>query len=170
MKCKDTQKKQYANFYFIFLLFSFRQILITRPYCHFPTLFLSPSSTSLPFTPSLPPFSHRCSPDPNPLLHCFSPRPPFFCSPTTFSLHPNHYLSPSKLSQLNPILHPHIQSQHSVSYRSQWSFRSVLFSPFLAFQFQLPSAAPFLRSSFAVASLTIHPLLTPALLDIQPKA
>ena len=105
-----------------------------------------------------------------PDLRCFSPRPPFFCSPTTFSLHPNHYLSPSELSQLNPFSNPHIQSHLSVSYRSRWPFRCVLFSRFLAFQFQLPSAAPFLRSSFAVASLSIHPLLTPALLEIHPKA
>ena len=165
MKCKDTQKKQYANFYFIFLLFSFRQILITRPYCHLPTLFLSRSSTPQPFTPSLPPFSHLFSHDPNPLLHCFSPRPPLFFSPNSillrsnhFSPFPNLYCPSFKTPQLSHILYPHIQSQHSVSYRSQWSFRSVLFSRFLTFQFQLPSAAPFLRSSFAVASLTIHPL------------
>lgn len=80
MNCKDTQKKQYANFYFIFLLFSFRQILITRPYCHLPTLFLSRASTPQPFSPSLPPFSHRCSLDPNPLPHCLSPRPPLLFS------------------------------------------------------------------------------------------
>lgn len=80
MNCKDTQKKQYANFYFIFLLFSFRQILITRPYCHLPTLFLSRSSTPQPFTPSLPPFSHLFSLDPNPLSHYLSPRPPLLFS------------------------------------------------------------------------------------------
>lgn len=89
MNCKDTQKKQYANFYFIFLLFSFRQILITRPYCHFPTLFLSPSSTPQPFTPSLPPFSHLYSHAPNPLPHCLSPRPPFFFFPTSIVFLPD---------------------------------------------------------------------------------
>lgn len=80
MNCKDTQKKQYTNFYFIFLLFSFRQILITRPYCHLPTLFLSRSSSPQPFTPSLPPFSHLFSHDPNPLSHYLSPRPPLLFS------------------------------------------------------------------------------------------
>ena len=91
MKCKDTQKKQYANFYFIFLLFSFRQILITRPYCHLPTLFLSRSSTPQPFTPSLPPFSHLFSHDPNPLLHCFSSRPPLLFFPTSVVFLPDRH-------------------------------------------------------------------------------
>ncbi len=91
MKCKDTQKKQYANFYFIFLLFSFRQILITRPYCHFPSLFLSPSSTPQPFFPSLPPFSHLFSHDPNPLLHYFSSRPPLLFFPTSVVFLPDRH-------------------------------------------------------------------------------
>ena len=129
----------------------------------FSSFFPRPKSVvPLPFSP----ISIAFLPD----LHSFSSRLPFFCSPITFFLHPNHYLSPSKLSQLNPFSYSHIQSLLSVSFRSQWSFRSVLFSPFLAIQFKLPSAAPFLRSSFAVASLTIHALLTPALLEIHPKA
>lgn len=91
MNCKDTQKKQYANFYFIFLLFSFRQILITRPYCHFPTLFFSPSSTSQPFTQSLPPFSHLFSHAPNPLSHCLSPQYPLLFFPTSIVFLPDFH-------------------------------------------------------------------------------
>ena len=91
MKCKDTQKKQYANFYFIFLLFSFRQIFITRPYCHFPSLFLSPSSTPQPFSPSLPPLSHLYFHAPNPLPHCFSSRPPLLFFPTSVVFLPDRH-------------------------------------------------------------------------------
>lgn len=163
MNCKDTQKKQYANFYFIFLLFSFRQILITRPYCHFPSLFLSPSSTPQPFTPSLPPFSHRYSLDPNSLLHCFSPRPPLFFSPNSILLLSNHFFPPSQ-PQFFPFqtfnAQPFFPSSHSESPFRFLSVQMVLsFCPFFPV-FGLPIPAPFsctipsliVRCSFALHS------------------
>ncbi len=163
MNCKDTQKKQYTNFYFIFLLFSFRQILITRPYCHLPTLFLSRSSTPQPFTPSLPPFSHLFSHDPNPLLHCFSPRPPLFFSPNSILLLSIHFFPPSQpLSfPLRTIsAQPFFQSPHSESTFRFLSVPMVLsFCPFFPV-YGLPIPAPFsctipsliVRCSFALHS------------------
>lgn len=153
MKCKDTQKKQYANFYFIFLLFSFRQIFITRPYCHFPTLFLSPSSTPQPFSPSLQPLSYLFSHDPNPLPHCLSPRPPLLSSLTAIAYLPNLHsfalqplFSPSQPLSFplkNITAQPFFQSPHSESSFCFLSVPMVLsFCPFFPV-FGLPIPAPF---------------------------
>ncbi len=145
MNCKDTQKKQYANFYFIFLLFSFRQIFITRPYCHFPTIFFSPSSISQPFTPSLPPFSHLYSHAPNPLSHCLSPQYPLLFFPTSILLPSNHFFPPSQLLFF-PVqtfnAQPFFPSPHSESpFRFQPFLIASSLHPFFPV-FTLPIPAP----------------------------
>ena len=148
MNCKDTQKKQYANFYFIFLLFSFRQIFITRPYCHFPTIFFSPSSISQPFTPSLPPFSHLYSHAPNPLSHCLSPRPPLLFFPTAIEFLPDRYCISSW-----PLLYFFLTAILLLSIH--------FFSPSqpLSFPLKTISAQPYSPSPHSESSFRFQPVL-----------
>ena len=164
MNCKDTQKKQYANFYFIFLLFSFRQILITRPYCHFPSLFLSPSSTPQPFPSSLPPFFHLFSHDPNPLPHCFSLRPPLlFSLPSIVFLPDFHsFALQSLFSPIPTTIFPRSNLQCTTlfpipTFRVTFSFptflNSLFFASFFPRFYPSYSSSPQLHHSFAHRSL-----------------